>query len=192
MRRKKSFDHKRIRNKVDELYYMAGIPSRSWSTPKFKIDFKPIMGGEGEGQIKVGVKMQEEWYDELLASKLFDDPYLVYLSSSDADGLSDRIGFEVMKAAITSNRCIQITNAGQIDQEVVEEENVFMLHNVFADANKYRLQQVRDWITAHDDCFRLVVISGPCPYEFSKMIYLKPDAMFKIDRQSVKHTIGRS
>lgn len=150
------------------------------------------MGLENEGEIKVGVKVQDEWYEELIKAKLFDEPYLVYLSSSDADGLSDRIGFEVMKSAVTSSYSVQITNAGQIDAEVVDEESVFMLHNVFADANKYRLQSVRDWITAHDDCFRLVVISGPCPYEFSKLIYLKPDAMFKVDRQTVKHKIGRA
>jgi hypothetical protein len=192
MRRKKSFDHNRIRTKVDQLYYAAGIPSRAWSNPKFKIEFKPIMGGEGDGEIKVGIKVQEEWYEDLINAKLFNEPYLVYLSSPDADGLSDRLGFEIMKAAVTANLQVQITNAGQIDSEIVDDENVFMLHNVFAEANKYRLQQIRDWITAHDDCFRLVVISGPCPYDFSKMIYLKPDAMFKIDRQVVKHKIGRS
>lgn len=192
MRRKKSYDHKRIRTKADALYYRAGIPSRAWANPKFTLDFKPIMGSEHEGEIKVGVKVQEEWYDEMIAAKLFNEPYLVYLSSSDADGLSDRIGFEVMKSAVTSSYSVQITNAGQIDAEVVDEESVFMLHNVFADANKYRLQSIRDWITFHDDCFRLVVISGPCPYEFSKLIYLKPDAMFKVDRQVVRHKIGRA
>ena len=192
MRKKKSFDFNRIRTKLDEIYYSAGIPYRAWSNPKFQIEFEPIMGTKNESEIKVTPKVQEEWYEELVTGKLFNEPYLIYLSSADAEGLSDRIGFEIMKSAVTSGSLVQITNASQIDQEDPDYENVYMLHNVFADANKYRLQTIRDWITTHDDCFRLVVISGNCPYEFSKSIYLKPDAMFKVVRKQVTHRVSRS
>jgi len=192
MRKKKSFDVKRIKTKKDELYYSAGIPSRVWGSPKYNIDFKPIIAEDGEEEVKVGVKIQEEWYEQLITGQLFEDPYLIYLSSADADGLSDRIGYEVMKVALAKGAQVQVTNAGQIDQEETEDEQVFMLHNVFADANKYRLQTVRDWITTHEDCFRLVVISGPCPYAFSKLIYLKPDAMFKVDRAITKTKVSRA
>lgn len=192
MRRKKSFDVKRIKTKKDELYYSAGIPGRVWGSPKYKLDFKPIIAEDGEEEVKVGVKIQEEWYEQLITGQLFEDPYLIYLSSADADGLSDRIGYEVMKVALTKGAQVQITNASQIDQEETDDEQVFMLHNVFADANKYRLQIIRDWITTHEDCFRLVVISGPCPYAFSKLIYLKPDAMFKVDRAINKTKVSRA
>jgi hypothetical protein len=149
------------------------------------------MGAEGEVEVKVGIKVQEEWYQELMNGELFSHPYLIYVSSSDVSGLSDRIGYEVMKVALNKGLRVQITNAGQTDKEEVDDEEIFMLHNVFFDCNKYRLQLIRDWITSHDDCFRLVVISGPCPYEFSKMIYLEPDAMFKINKATNKNVVRR-
>lgn len=183
MRKIKSFDSKRIRSKKDELYYSAGIPSRMWPSFKHSLEFKSILA-EGEEEVKVGIKVQEEWYKDLMEGALFSNPYLIYISSSDPSGLSDRLGYEVMKVALNKGLQVQITNSSQTDKEEVVDEEIFMLHNVYQESNNYRIQLIRDWITKHEDCFRLVVISGSCPYEFSKRIYLEPDAMFKVERVS--------
>jgi len=172
---------RKIKDERDALYYGAGIPSVAWSTPRAKPKFSPVMGEEDDPEIKVGVQIQDEWFKQMLTGDMFHDPYLVYLASIDSDDLACRYAYEVMKQALTIDLRVQITNAARIDKEEINEESVFMLHNVFKEANPYRIQCVRDWITVHDDCFRIVVITGMDPYTFSKMVHVNPHAMFLLE-----------
>jgi hypothetical protein len=185
-------EKKRARTPLELLYYGAGIPSRVWSKPNFNIKFNPIMGREEDSSIKVSPQTQEEWFPTLTAGELLEDPYLIYLSSVGSDELGCRVAYELMKTALQKDVRVQITNAARIDKEETDEETVFMLHNVYGDANNYRMQSIRDWITIHDDCFRIVVIAGMCPYEFSKRVHMEPHAMFLIDTATNKVKISRA
>jgi hypothetical protein len=145
------------------------------------------MGDEDDPELKVGVQLQEEWFPKVIDGRMFEDPYLIYMSCIGSDELACRYGYEIMKKALAADLRVQITNAARIDKEETDGETVFMLHNVFKDANQYRMQCVRDWITVHEDCFRLVVITGICPYEFSKKIAVNPHAMFLLETPASKN-----
>lgn len=193
MRKYKSeLEYRRIQTTDDALYYGADIPSAAWSTPKLNLKFLPIMGDEGDGAIKVGEKQQEEWFPEVLSGSMLTEPYLIFLSSMGSDDLACRAAYELMKVALHNEMRVQITNAARIDREDVEDESVFMLHNVFEDCNKYRLQSIRDWITIHQNYFRIVVIAGMCPYMFSKQVRSEPHAMFKVEAAKNKVKISKA
>jgi hypothetical protein len=190
---KSEYESRKISTPDDALYYGGGIPSIAWGKPKLNIQFLPIMGGEGDGEVKVGVQTQEEWFPTIMAGDMLTEPYLIFLSSVGSDALALRATYELMKVALHKDMRVQITNAARIDKEDSEDgETVFMLHNVFEDANKYRMQSIRDWITIHEDCFRIVVIAGMCPYAFSKQVRVEPHAMFKVDVAKTKMKINRA
>lgn len=140
------------------------------------------MGEDDDPEVKVSIKVQEEWWPEILSGALFGDPFLVFLGTLEPnDELACRYAYEVMKAALRKDLRVQITNAARIDKEETDGETVFMLHNVFKEANNYRLQCIRDWITVHEDCFRIVVMAGLDPYQLSKLIHIKPHGMFLLE-----------
>lgn len=182
---KRSADFYRITSEKEALYYSAEIPSYAWGRFQDNIKFLPIMGSETDSQIKISESKQIEIFKNLQEGNYFNNPYLVYLSSPDLE-LANRISFEIMKLALAKSKIVQITNAADIKQEKIFEENIFLLTNVFTECTTERIQDIRDWVTKHEDCFRLVSIAGSCPYAIDKRLKLKPHLMFHITKDVIK------
>lgn len=178
---RRTADFYRIKTAKDALYYSAEIPSYAWAPHNEELKFVPIMGENGDAKIKINEEDQKLAYQKLIEGSLFNDPYLMYIASEDTE-LATRVGFEIMKRALEVKGEVQITNAAEVKREYRKHEPVAMLHNVFDEATLDRKQDVRDWVTKNHDCFRLVILTGTCPYAWDRIVRLKPHMMFQIEK----------
>lgn len=171
-------DFYRANTPLEKLYYSAGIPSMAWKKFSKKTLFQLMLYNNNQ----ISPEEQGQWYDKFTTNASeFDKAYLVLIGSMEDDHKARLLSYELMKTALKdTNHRIQITNAEAVKEEIVRDETVFMLYNVFLDCTKDRVQDIRDWIIKHEDSFRVVAVGGD-PSIFIKQCKIKPNVLLYIN-----------
>lgn len=178
---KRTPDYHRIKNQSDALYYAADIPSIAWGPtteekPRFKLT---VLDDQS-----VSPKTQDDWFDRMRSGEFFSLPYLILLSSTSDDDTSIVHGYDLMKRALSKGLRVQITDSAGVHEEIVRDESVFMLTNIYDEAPPERIQAIRDWCHKHKSCFRILCAGGD-PATLMRRVKLKFNAVFHMDSAAV-------
>lgn len=189
MRRSRSADYRRAKTDDEKLWYSAGIPSQGWPKYDKPVDYHLI------AELNINVNQQSKVHQQILSGELFDDPYLILLSSHDGDDTALRLAFEILKLALRNGHRVNLTNTSGYHpyyshQDVDEEdESVQVLYNIHEDSGKDRVQLARDWIHNHSDVFRIVVTSGD-PAVMEKLLRIEAHAMLLVSHKAKRRIQG--
>jgi len=165
-------DYHRVKTQQDALFYSASIPYLYWKKEDITPMFLPIAN--------CGAYDQETKFKTLISKDtIFKKPYLIFIGSSD-EYSSLLISYDLMKKALLLDNKVQITDSSLVQEEIVIDETVFMLTNIFDRGTNERVMKARDWIYRHKEYFRIVTMACD-PYEFSLQIRVTPNAMFNVN-----------
>lgn len=175
-------DKYRIKSTQDAFYYAAEIPSSHWGPPLTEAPkFKPVVLGDAN----VSIKVQEEWFNQIIGGDMFQLPYLVLIASDTSDTLALDYGYSLMKEALAKDLRINITDSSELSNRYrpSTEEPVVMLKNVYEVTTIERVQNVRDWCRRHEKCFRVICSAGN-PSSILSQMMIDANAAFFIDSRN--------
>jgi hypothetical protein len=183
VRTKRTKDYYRIQTDLHRLYYSSEIPFRYWDESPGKPSFETVVWGKK----KITAEKQQSWWSKFDKGKMVSGENLILACGIPTDSLALHYIFEVCKRYVLADAKREVPQGLSVEEASSEPRRgdyqdscpMFVLTNVLASgASRERVVSVRDWIRAHKDACRVVVVAG-APYSFCETYGVEPDVVFQ-------------
>lgn len=173
---------------TERLWYAVGVPYRYWRADPVQPAYLTIPCGD----IAITGRVQQQWLKALQTPDTWQQPSLVIVGSTPTDATAMHVVMDVVKQMCAANLEVSIQAFGDTVAAPEDEDTVCAIgHNILPDLTPTRAQQIRDWVTHHNDKLCVLVVAGN-PLEIAlNRLHQDPNAVILLD-DSRSTTVSRA